>query len=286
MHLIRTLTVFGLGAMFWALVQAETVLTVPRNAYLIRPVSSAKELADQIRSEPIVAQRYARHFGRNAWELADFFEQNLRLSRLERDQQFNVYYAPPNNQLMVVRKTLPKGTPVFVNRRDNKPVLKADCGNPLTPVVSLPPDTVPTVNEAVISVANPEPVMAEVATRPQVPLVELVEVPIEEVVAADVFPPDVITPEVEPPVVEAMPTEPIPEPIETIARTNLGPFLPLLLLGGVRFGGGDDFEPIPEPTSLLVLTGGLGLLYPFSRRALRRAQKSSQPTESSKTDSA
>ena len=286
MSITRLMLTLGLGACLMALVQAETALTVPRNAYLVRPVASVKDLANQIRTEPMVAQRYARHFGRSAWELAEFFEENLRLSRLERDQMFNVYYAPPDNRLMVVRKTLPKGTLVFVNKRDNKPVLKADCGNPLTPVVSLPPAVVPVEGTPVLSVVTPEPIMAELTTEPHPPLVELVELPIEEVVAADVFPPDVLTEmEAETPVAETVPVETLPIPTETVTRTNLAPFLPLLLIGGVRFGG-DDFEPIPEPTSMLVLAGGLGLLYPFSRRALKRAQKSNHPTELSKTDSA
>lgn len=286
MSVIRTLSVFGLGVYLLTLAQAETAFTVPRNAYLIRPVASAKELADQIRSEPLVAQRYARHYGRSAWELAEFFEKNLRLSRLERDQRFDVYYAPPDNRLLVVRKTLPKGTPVYVSKKDNKPVLKADCGNPLSPVVSLPPSVTPTEGASIMSVANPEPVMAELTTMPRPPLVELVELPIEEVVAGDVFPEPLPEAEMETPVIAEAPiTETIPEPIQSVTRTNLAPFLPLLLVGGVRFGGG-DFEPIPEPTSMLVLAGGLGLLYPFSRRAFKRAQKSSQPIESSKTDSA
>jgi hypothetical protein len=62
-----------------AAVAAESIAVVPRNSYLIRPVASARELANQIRTEPVVAQRYARHFKRSAWEFAEYVEKHLRL---------------------------------------------------------------------------------------------------------------------------------------------------------------------------------------------------------------
>ena len=136
------LVVFALWSVGLAL--AEPSWLVPRNSYIVRPVASVRDLANQIRTEPVVAQRYARHFGRSAYELADYFEKNLVLAKLERAETFNVYYAPPDNRLLVVRKTLPKGTPVFVDKKTRKPVLKANCGNPLTPVVSIPHQQVQT----------------------------------------------------------------------------------------------------------------------------------------------
>jgi len=125
-------TLAGIGSVFVLFlltsvaIAAESIAVVPRNSYLIRPVASARELANQIRTEPVVAQRYARHFKRSAWEFADYVEKNLRLTRLERAQTFNVYYAPPDDRLLVVRRTLPKGTPVFVEERSGKPILKAN----------------------------------------------------------------------------------------------------------------------------------------------------------------
>jgi hypothetical protein len=295
-------TLAGIGSVFVLFlltsvaIAAESIAVVPRNSYLIRPVASARELANQIRTEPVVAQRYARHFKRSAWEFADYVEKNLRLTCLERAQTFNVYYAPPDNRLLVVRRTLPKGTPVFVEKRSGKPILKANCGNPLTPAASIPPPQATRPIE-IASVATPTPVFAEVIDTPQTPTIEIVEIvdaPIEEVVAADVLPTETLVetlpesaPEPEAPPtlarVAASPTTQLP-PVVTGGGFNWLPFLTLIALVTPR--GGESFEPIPEPTSALILGAGLVLLYPLSRRALRRSQNSSQRRGDSSASSA
>ena len=284
-----------LGLLAGTAIAVESIVVVPRNSYLVRPVASARELANQIRTEPVVAQRYARHFKRSAWEFADYVEKNLRLTRLERAQTFNVYYSPPDDRLLVVRRTLPKGTPVFVEKRSGKPILKANCGNPLTPAASIPPPQATRPIE-IVSVATPTPVFAEVIDTPQTPTIEIVEIvdaPIEEVVAADVLPTETLVetlpeaaPEPEAPPtlapVAASPTTQQPPAIR--GGPNWLPFLPLITLLAPR--SGDDFAPIPEPTSALILSAGLGLLYPLSRRALRRSQNSSQRRGDSSASSA
>ncbi|MDT7960282.1 MAG: hypothetical protein RQ971_00285 [Armatimonadota bacterium] len=284
-----------LGLLAGTAIAVESIAVVPRNSYLVRPVASARELANQIRTEPVVAQRYARHFKRSAWEFADYVEKNLRLTRLERAQTFNVYYAPPDDRLLVVRRTLPKGTPVFVEKRSGKPILKANCGNPLTPAASIPPPQATRPIE-IASVATPIPMFADTINAPQAPVIEIVEIaeaPIEEVVAADVLPTETLVetlpesapePEVPPTLAPVMtsPTTQLPPAIR--GGPNWLPFLPLITLLAPR--SGDDFAPIPEPTSALILGAGLGLLYPLSRRALRRSQNSSQRRGDSSASSA
>lgn len=274
---------------------AESIAVVPRNSYLIRPVASARDLANQIRTEPIVAQRYARHFKRSAWEIAEYVEKNLRLTRLEKAQTFNVYYSPPDDRLMVVRRTLPKGTPVFVEKTTGKPILKANCGNPLTPAVSIPTPQAQKPIE-IATHATPQPVFAAMVDVPQSPIVELVETvdaPLEEVVAADVLPTETLVetlpeaapePEAPPVLASAVSSSVEQVPIIRSGGFNWLPFLPIVALIAPR--GGNDYEPIPEPTSVLILGAGLGLLYPLSRRALSRSQNSSQRTGDSNTHSA
>jgi hypothetical protein len=288
-------SVFVLSLLTSVAIAVESIAVVPRNSYLVRPVASARELANQIRTEPVVAQRYARHFKRSAWEFADYVEKNLRLTRLERAQTFNVYYAPPDDRLLVVRRTLPKGTPVFVEKRSGKPILKANCGNPLTPAASIPPPQATRPIE-IASVATPIPMFADTINAPQAPVIEIVEIaeaPIEEVVAADVLPTETLVetlpesapePEVPPTLAPVMtsPTTQLPPAIR--GGPNWLPFLPLITLLAPR--SGDDFAPIPEPTSALILGAGLGLLYPLSRRALRRSQNSSQRRGDSSASSA
>ncbi|MCS7301538.1 MAG: hypothetical protein NZ556_08315 [Fimbriimonadales bacterium] len=273
---------------------AEPLHFVPRNSYLIRPVASARDLANQIRTEPIVAQRYARHFRRSAWEFADYVEKNLRLTQLERAQTFNVYYSPPDDRILVVRRTLPKGTYVFVDKRTGKPILKANCGNPLTPAAPIPTPQVQTPIQSAPIMAMASPQLVESTSQAQPPLIELVEVPdtpIEEVVEADVLPTETLVetaPEVAPepePVAPPVMTAETPLPPAIVSRgPNLLPLLPLIVFFPPR--GGDDFTPIPEPASALILGAGLGLLYPLSRRAFKRSQNSSQRTGDSSTHSA
>jgi hypothetical protein len=293
--MVRAVVMTLFGLLTGTIIAAESIAVVPRNSYLIRPVASAWELANQIRTEPVVAQRYARHFKRSAWEFADYVEKNLRLTRLEQAQTFNVYYAPPDNRLLVVRRTLPKGTPVFVEKRSGKPILKANCGNPLTPAASIPPPQA-TLPIEIASVATPIPMFADTINAPQAPVIEIVEIaeaPIEEVVAADVLPTETLVetlpesapePEVPPTLAPVMtsPTTQLPPAIR--GGPNWLPFLPLIALLAPR--GGNDSTPIPEPTSALILSAGLGLLYPLSRRALRRSQNSSQRKGDSSASSA
>lgn len=294
---MRAVLAFGIAVWVAGMAGAvEPLHVVPRNSYLVRPVANAKELANQIRSEVVVAQRYARHFRRDAWEFADYVENNLRLTQLERAQTFNVYYSPPDDRILVVRRTLPKGTHVYVDKRTNKPVLKANCGNPLTPAALMTPTPqVQTPTEITPTPVVATPLMVEpteIAQTPIIDIVEIAETPIEETVAADVLPTETLvetTPEaipattpVEPPVVLAE-TPPL-APILT-RGTNWVPFLPLVALFAPR-GGGDNYDPIPEPASLIVLSAGLGLLYPLSRRAFKRSQNSSQRTGVSSTHSA
>ncbi len=261
-------------------------LFMPRNSYLVRPVSSARELAQQIRTEPVVAQRYARHFKQPAYAIADFFEKNLRLTRLERSDEFFVYYAPPDGQLLVKRRLLPRGKEVFVLKSTGKPVLLAECGNPMTPMVSLPQPTVEAPAAPVVS-AKSTPLIIEPAPDSVMPTVELVEIPLEEAVAADLFPPAALSeletlPETVPesPSPLAPPAE-MPEiPMSPIRRNNWWGLISLIPLLFINQGGSP--EVIPEPSTWLALTVGWSMLYTLSGRARRRWRNSSQRAESSR----
>ncbi|MCS7066848.1 MAG: hypothetical protein NZL85_11335, partial [Fimbriimonadales bacterium] len=249
----------ALLAATWAI--ANPLLRMPPNSYLVRPVSSVQELVQQIRSEPVVAQRYARHFKQPAYAIADFFEKNLRLTKLERSGEFFVYYAPPDGQLLVKRRLLPRGKEVFALKSNNKPVLLVECGNPMTPTVSLPkPPEAGLSTPATPAMASmSKPVIAAQASEPVVPGVEIVEVPLEEAVAADLFPPAILSeletlPESapEPPATVILPVSAPPAPISPTAGAPSGwwvliPLIPFLVPRG---------DVIPEPATWMGLVIG------------------------------
>jgi hypothetical protein len=280
---------FGIALLATVWAEANPIGRMPPNSYLVRPVGSVKELADQIRGEPVVAQRYARHFKQPAYAIADFFEKNLRIAKLERSQEFLVYYAPHDGQLLVKRRMLPRGKEVFVLKRTGKPVLLKECGNPLTPAVHLPsPSTV--VPVAVPAIASPlQPVMATTFSEAVLPEVEVVEVALEEAVAADLFPPAILSeletlPETAPePPPAVAPVAVVPDiPIVPAAgAANWWAILPLLLPFAVPRGGGPT-EVIPEPATWLGLMMGLGMLYSAAGRVFNRSRNASQRGESSR----
>lgn len=277
------LMVFALLAVAWA--HANPFSPMPPNSFLVRPVNSVKELVQQIRSEPVVAQRYARHFGQPAYLLADFFEKNLRLTKLERTQEFLVYYAPPDGRLLVKRRWLPRGKEVFALKNNNKPLLVVECGNPLTAVVDITPRPVVETAAVPLATSRPNPVITAEISQPILPEVEIVEVPLEEVVAADLFPPAILSelellPEVAPeppPVIAPMavtPTVPAaPALYPASALWVVIPLIPFLVPKG---------NVIPEPSTWMGLIVGLGMLYSLTGKAFRRVRNSSQRGESSR----
>jgi len=278
---------FGIALLAIVGAEANPTFRMPPNSYLVRPVGSVKELADQIRGEPVVAQRYARHFKQPAYAIADFFEKNLRLTKLEHSQEFLVYYAPPDGQLLVKRRLLPRGKEVFVLKRTGKPVLLKECGNPLTPAVHMPPATAPAPTTAPAVVSTPRPVIAETFSEAVLPEVEIVEVSLEEAVAADLFPPAILSeletlPEIAPePPPAVAPVAVIPDiPIAPVAgTTNWWALLPFLLPFAVPRGG---TEVIPEPAAWMGLLMGLGMLYSAAGRAFSRSRNVNQRGESSR----
>jgi hypothetical protein len=276
---------FGIALLATVGAGANPMLRMPPNSYLVRPVNSVRELVDQIRGEPVVAQRYARHFKQPAYVIADFFEKNLRLTRLAHPQEFLVYYAPPDGQLLVKRRLLPRGKEVFALKSTGKPVLLKECGNPMTPTVQMSVPTIPSPPATPHPVSVSEPVIAEVAAQPVLPEVEIVEVPLEEAVAADLFPPAILSeletlPELAPEPPPAMaPVAVMPQipAVPAAAGLNWWALLPLLLPFAAPRG-----DVIPEPAAWMGLMMGLGMLYSLAGRAFSRSRKASPRGESSR----
>lgn len=206
------------------------------NSYLNRRVSNPAGLINQLRNDPVVRDRFMRHYSMTEQELVEYFS-SFRMGKLERSGTYTVYNAPATGVLRVRARNLKKGTPVFLDA-SGTPVMLVSCGNPLempVPGAEITP-----------------PVSAEVEAIPPT-----YEPTMETMTPTEVYPPDV----------SPVPAEvvPAPNPIPEVSRGGSSfPFLLALPLLAFVGGGGGDNPPIPEPATMVVL--GAGAVYVISRR--------------------
>lgn len=222
------------------------------NAFLNHSASTNAQLVSQVKNNPVVADRYVRHFALSKNEIADYFSA-LRRSTLPHAGQWLVYNCRPDGRLRVRLLTLRAGTAVWVDPR-GIPVLKASCGNPMIWQVEF----------------KPQPVIVEDLAPPtaefEMDIVEenLFPTSIEEMVNAAI-----LTPEDAVGLVPEMPEVTIGEIPEVVTKSQI----PLMAVGGgfpwgilglvgilPVFEGGDGPPPIPEPSMFAVVGAGLALV--------------------------
>jgi hypothetical protein len=236
---------------------------MPRGSFLIQPARSAAQLAKQVRTNPVVARRYARHFQVPAPEFAHYAQHQLGLRRLPRGGVFRVFFIRADGSIGSRVRYLPRGTLVFLHVRSGRPVLLGICGNPLTAALPgyVPPRRVTIVPPVSPSVTPPrEPSLPEPAV--QTSLLELPDPP--QPPPLESF--DLSVWRAEP---LAASGEPVLEPL--VARRKTFPLLPLLLVAGLGFSQGGEASvnppaPVPEPASVMTLLAGMALLAVVNRR--------------------
>lgn len=250
---------------------------MPRGSFLNGPVTSSAQLASMVRKDPVMAARYAAHFGVPVQSIADYVQSHLGLRALPRSGKYRVFFVREDGTIGEEVRYLPKGSKVFVHLPSGQPVLVGECGNPMTTEL---PGYAPrrAENEPPVVVLKREP-----------------STPVEEPVPA---------PAVEPPVLTAVyPVLPepstLPEPVNTVSlalwesepivsteglevNTSTGsrddgivlvPLLLVALLGAIE--SSHSTPPpfvIPEPASMASLGAGMALLAAWERR--RRRNKS------------
>lgn len=243
---LRMRTTIGLGLIAVAITAQAAV---PRGAFIRRPVKSVSDLIAHVKTDAIVRDRFVRHFRLTPAQLNAYFS-SLHLAKLADDGVYLVFNVHADNVIRGRYFKLKKGTMVFADN-SGRPILKKECGNPMT--LRLPPIVAetPTTNPA----GPRQPVMGDVSSS-------------EELVI------------LEPSVTPAPPAPPVAPPIRPqVTGGFIGGgggagfgFLPLLFgLGGSSFlikKENNDTPPVPEPATLMILGAGA------SAMALKRRKKS------------
>lgn len=225
-----------------------------RNSFIDRPVADARDLVRQVRADPVVADRYERHFSMDRAAVLRFLG-TLHRARLARAGTFTIYSVPTDGHIKMHVGRIPKGEPMFMDRA-GRPVLVVRCGNPVVLGPSYRAHAPMTIGD-LSSVRTLDLPMADALDR--VPLALVPGTPESEILNATSL---------------AIAGEPAPE-TQALAREillspkssgleGLSLMLPILgFLGGHGSHAGSGSvtpPPVPEPAPFLALAGGVAAL--------------------------
>lgn len=143
------------------------------DAFLSFQFDSTDELVAELKANPTLRKRYAKHFRVSEDEVVDFIKRSLVPYRLKDPQTVTVYGVTKTGRIYGVRTRLKKGTRVWATR-SGRPILKWACANPLTNVM-------PGTRLASRPRLSPEKPSPRVASLP--PIYEAVAPSVEEYVA-------------------------------------------------------------------------------------------------------
>ena len=210
-----------------------------RGSFLRRHVETPAQLVNQVRNDPVVARRYMRYFGRNRSDLIAYL-QTLRIKPLTQDHRYEVYYVHKGEIMGSKMLHMKRDSRIFIDR-NGTPVMKLSCGNPML------------IHEV------PKPVV--IRTKPTPP----------EIVTPT--PPTPVKPTPLQPTEVAAPVPPTPQPVTELGQPpaqmsrqglSLAPALALLPAAALIF---PHHSAVPEPTTIVAVTLGVGALLRRRRRS-------------------
>lgn len=223
---------------------------VPTGAFIRRPVKSVDDLITHAKTDPIVMERFTRHFRMTPAQVTSYFR-TLHLAKLAKDGVYLVYNVRPDNIIRGRHFNLKKGTLVFADS-NGRPILKKECANPMW--MGVPPMVAETPVAPRVSPREGE--FADVTSSEELVVMEptVMPVPPARVVAGPILPPAT-------------------RGVAISSGGGLG-FLPLLFLGAGSTAflikkEDSDTPPVPEPATLIIAGSG------FAAIVARRRKKNS-----------
>jgi len=218
---------------------ASGAATAPPDSYLRYQVGSVRELVAEVRRDPVVRSRFARHFHVSGSYVADYMQKNLVESYIPRTGNYTVYCVGPSGRIYPTVQHLRGGVKVFA-MRNGEPVLKWKCGNPM--MTYLPVVETVTVRKPVAAPAIETIVPTESQTQ-QVP-VEVAAIP----QAAPVYP------------IAQAPPERTAGFVQTIATSHSLSWLPLLIpIPFIHTNTNTNTVPVPVPVPEMNSGVGFGI---------------------------
>jgi len=225
----------------------------PPDSFLKYRAATVDDLVEQVQTRASVRRHYAKHFGIPRNKVAACFRDNLHVGSLASDGYYHVHGVDHTGHIYARRQHLKKGSPVFM-LADGTPILKGDCGNPMTDkILPARQETTP------------------VAVAPKPPTTELAEAaPSAEIFSAVPGSAAPAAPE-EPAVAEMAPTlvaswsapsastagpSPIPSSTPPGLPHGQSPLWLIPVVIGAAGHGGGNTPVIPEPPTVMLLAVG------------------------------
>lgn len=235
------------GLTLVAAMVVTSAMAMPRNSYLVRPAKTHNELMQQVRTEPVVMDRFMRHFAMTRQEVLDYLGA-LRMGRLERTAVYQVYGVPKNGVLHATPQLLKRGTLVWEDA-SGQPILLEICGNPFT----LGPKRV-TMNDMVAVTPQATEGLVAMSTMPTTPVASApMEIAMQPATPTQ---PVVIEPSV--------------EPVPTSRRNDFAWLLAVPVAAGLALQDSGGEEPVPEPATMTAMAIGAGVMALKRRKANKK----------------
>ncbi len=214
------------------------------NSFLNTNVSNHAQLMAQVQKDPVVMQRFMRHFGMTRQQVIEYF-QTLKMDTLSEDGVYLVYNVPESEEIRARAIFYKKGTKVWVDQEGTL-VLKASCGNPMLRGTDSRPVALSTPLDAKASPVRPMAAAPGIGTPSEF---TAAVVPVEVETSALTFPAE------------------SPGQIAAIAGSGFNPAF-LVPLAAIPFIIDTPKDPIPEPATMTALIGAAGAI--VARRKLKK----------------